>query len=62
MQFKTDSEGVANGFIVEISLVNDKCGDIITGATKGIIKTPNLERNTSLGMQLGTRDCKKIVF
>ena len=59
VQFKTDSEGTSNGFLIEISMLPHKCGFTISNATKGLIKSENLESEISSDLMKSVqRKCK----
>ena len=48
--FKTDAELTAPGFTIELTMQKHKCGDEITGAEKGVIKSHNYDSEISSSM------------
>lgn len=60
--FKTDAELTAPGFTIELTMQKHKCGDEITNAEKGVIKSHNYDSEISASLMKSIqRRCKWVI-
>lgn len=61
--FKTDAELTASGYLIEIRILEHKCGNTITDAKKGLIKSHNYDSEIKSDvMKSIQRKCKWVII